>query len=55
MMSRTPIDPHVYVPGLCWIRKQGTDRFCTRQKHEAGNHEHEYTGATWPPQQGETR
>lgn len=55
MTTRKPIDPRAYAPNLCWTTLRGTDRFCTEQPHKTGDHHHEYTGITWPPEQSETR
>lgn len=52
MMRQTwALAPQVYVPSLCWMVLKGTDKFCTRQKHTDGDHEHEYTGARWTAEQ----
>lgn len=49
MSERTP------VPGICHVRKQGTDYRCTLPSQHSGGHRHVYQRIDWPRRAGETQ
>lgn len=49
MSERVPI------PGICHIRKQGTEIRCTLPPQHGGGHRHYYQRIDWPRRSGETQ
>ncbi|MET7520729.1 hypothetical protein ABZS88_47050 [Streptomyces sp. NPDC005480] len=65
-MSAKPqtLQPHVQIPGICFIRQPESTRRCTLSAGHGGEHKHFYSGpltngfragTSWPRRPGETQ
>lgn len=45
----------IVIPGICHIRKQGTEVRCTFPPQHNGDHRNYYSRISWPRRPGETQ
>lgn len=48
-------EERVTIPGLCWIRKPGTETRCCRSTGHSGDHHNYYGGGQWKQRAGESQ